>query len=236
MRAVVYHDPDAVTEPAGLIGRYLTADGWDLTPVVRTPDLAVPMLDGAGGVDLSIHMGSDPMPSDPEAASLVDPERAAMRAALEAGVPVLGICFGAQLLAEVLGGTTGPAPVSEYGLYQVRPATEGEAGELARTLCPPGPWVQAHQHTFTVPDGALELGRSDAGPQGLVTTHGTRALGWQFHPEVLPATVRRWRGRSEEWAKRADVVLEAFMDEKRGLAEQSAALITAGITWLLGPR
>lgn len=233
MRAVVYHDADAVEEPGGLIGRYLRATGWDVVPVVRAAELPEQVLRGRGlrsdgsesPIELSVHMGSDALPSDPACAELVDPERRAMRAALDAGVPVLGVCFGAQLLAEVLGGETGEAPVAEYGLH-----THVSADDL----CPPGPWVQSHRHTFTVPAGARELGHSAAGPQGLAWEGTTRALGWQFHPEVLPETIRRWGREGEQWRSHADDVVAALLDEKAGLAERSGRLIADAVTWLTG--
>ncbi len=227
MRAVVYHDADAIEEPGGLIGRYLRATGWDVVPVVRAPELPEQVLPRClvpeAPIELSVHMGSDALPSDPRDAELVDPERDVMRAALDAGVPVLGVCFGAQLLADVLGGDTGEAPIPEYGLH---------SHASAHDLCPPGPWVQSHRHTFTVPVDAFELGRSASGPQGFLWDGTARALGWQFHPEVLPETIRRWGAAGGAWATRADDVIAALLDEKAGLAERSGKLIADAIAWL----
>lgn len=221
MRVALYLDEDALEEPGDLAGRLLRSQGHDVIPVVRTPDLRAPE-----DVGLSVHMGSPSLPSDPAAAAMVDPERQIMKDAVATGVPVLGICFGAQLLAEALGGTTGPAAHPENGLMEVQSSHE---------LCPPGPWAQHHQHAFTVPEGAVELGRSSAGPQGVLwdPPTGARALGWQFHPEVTPAVIRRWGRNSATWADLVDPVLEVLLDEKSGAAERSGRLMADGIAWLL---
>lgn len=214
----MFHDADARPEPGGLIERYLRATGWEVELVERASDMQW------GAADLMVHLGSDPNPADPDAADIVDPERRALRDALDAGVPVLGVCFGAQLLADVLGGDVHEAPVAEFGMHTV---------ESVHPLCPEGPWAQSHRHAFTVPAGATELGRSAAGPQGLLVDAPTRALGWQFHPEVTPVTARRWAETSPSWAPHADAVIAHLLDENTGHAERAGRLIATAISWLM---
>jgi len=111
----------------------------------------------------------------------IEKERRLLAQAADADVPVLGICFGAQLLARVLGGQAYRGQLAEIGWLPVR--------SRARELISEGPWFQWHFDTFTLPPGARLLADSDAGPQAF--TIG-RSLGVQFHPEVTPQIMEDW--------------------------------------------
>ena len=108
-------------------------------------------------------------------------EKRLLERAAAADVPVLGICFGGQLLARVLGGTCFRAEGSEIGWLPVRTRDP--------ELVPEGPWFQWHFDTFTAPEGATVLAETDLGPQAFVIG---RSLGVQFHPEVTPAIMEDW--------------------------------------------
>jgi GMP synthase-like glutamine amidotransferase len=96
-------------------------------------------------------------------------------------VPVLGICFGGQLLARALGGECYRSEESEIGWLPVN-SSEPE-------LVPEGPWFQWHFDTFTPPPGSSLIADSRVGPQAY--TIG-RSLGVQFHPEVTPEIMDDW--------------------------------------------
>lgn len=108
---------------------------------------------------------------------------------IAAGLPLLGICQGAQMIAQHLGGTVGPKadPEYEFGYYRIDPTPE--AGAFL-----PGPlWVvQAHFHTWTLPPGAIRLAGSAAYPEQAFRW-GDRVYGLQFHAEVTPAGFARWQ-------------------------------------------
>lgn len=108
-------------------------------------------------------------------------EKRLLRDAVDADVPVLGICFGGQLLARVLGGRSFRGKLSEIGWLPVRSQDD--------RLVPVGPWFQWHFDTFTAPPGARLIADSPVGPQAY--TIG-RSLGLQFHPEVTPEIMDRW--------------------------------------------
>ncbi len=101
--------------------------------------------------------------------------------AVEGDVPVLGICFGGQLLARVMGGRSFRSEIAEIGWLPVRSSEPAMVGE--------GPWFQWHFDTFTLPPGAELIADSSAGPQAY--TIG-RSLGVQFHPEVTPEIMDAW--------------------------------------------
>ena len=106
------------------------------------------------------------------------------REAIERDVPVLGLCFGGQILAAVLGGEVGPTPKPELGWIEV---DTDEPDVVAA-----GPWLAWHRHRFTVPPGATEIARNESGPQAF--RHG-RHLGTQFHPESTIEIVSGWGQR-----------------------------------------
>jgi GMP synthase-like glutamine amidotransferase len=100
---------------------------------------------------------------------------------VDADVPVLGLCYGGQMLARVLGGTVYRSDVAEIGWLPLR-TTDPE-------LVPQGPWFQWHFDAFTLPPGARLVADTDVGPQAFVAG---RSLGLQFHPEVTPEIMDDW--------------------------------------------
>jgi GMP synthase-like glutamine amidotransferase len=171
---VVEQQPDA---PAGLAGAWAVRRGHELE-VLRAPQVgawpdprsfaAVVAL----GSDRSVHASPDPW---------IAGEVAFLRRAHDAGVPVLGLCFGAQALAAALGATVSRSPFPEIGWIEV---DVPPGGPVAR-----GPWFSWHEDGFALPPGATELARSRAGVQAFRTG---RSVGLQFHPEVDPAIVGSW--------------------------------------------
>ena len=108
-------------------------------------------------------------------------EKELLLEAAEADVPVLGICFGGQLLARVLGGRSYRSEIAEIGWLPVRSRDQ--------SLISNGPWFQWHFDTFTLPPGAQLIADSVGGPQAY-TIGGS--LGVQFHPEVTPEIMDAW--------------------------------------------
>jgi GMP synthase (glutamine-hydrolysing) len=112
-------------------------------------------------------------------------ELAFVGSAVQRGLPVLGICFGGQLLARHLGGS-------------VRSAVRGERGFIAvdsddPELVPCGPWMQFHSDSF-IPPAGTEIARNAAGSQAFVSG---KVLGLQFHPEATVDSLGSW---FERWS------------------------------------
>jgi GMP synthase-like glutamine amidotransferase len=109
-------------------------------------------------------------------------EKAWLAGLLEREVPVLGVCLGAQLIADVAGSEVLALPRAEVGWHEV----EG-SGDLLPTTFTAFEW---HRYGFEKPPpGATELARNDAGCQAFALGN---ALGIQFHAEVDEATVDGW--------------------------------------------
>lgn len=181
----VHHDPNS---RPGLVGAAFAARGWGVVEhqVGRVPGSPEgdPVFPDPTAVDAVVVLGSRWSVYDPDCAHWVGPEQEMLRAADAAGVPVLGCCFGGQVLAAALGGTVAPTDHPEIGWFEVEPIGAGATGLVER-----GPWLQWHGDAFTVPDGAVELARSVAGPQAFLLR---RNLGLQFHPEADRAVLEEW--------------------------------------------
>jgi GMP synthase (glutamine-hydrolysing) len=137
-----------------------------------------PSLDG---LDSVIIFGSFTHAYAEDTRDWVEIEMDFIREIRERGIPYLGICFGAQLLAEVLGGRTIKADRMEAGLITI----DTTAG------CPtaPGPWFSWHNDKVELPDDVEILAQTDIAPQ--VFKSGN-SLGVQFHPEVTKELMEEW--------------------------------------------
>jgi GMP synthase-like glutamine amidotransferase len=145
----------------------------------------LPTYDPLDAPDVILLLGSDKAAHEAKWADTVKAESAYVRAALATGTPVMGICYGAQLMARALGGTSWRADVAEVGWQRV--------DTVDPVLCPEGPWGQLHNDVFAPPPSSRVLGTSWRGPQCFIDdAHGARAIAWQFHPEVTPQTFERW--------------------------------------------
>jgi GMP synthase (glutamine-hydrolysing) len=109
-------------------------------------------------------------------APLLDPR------VLELGVPVLGICYGIQLLSHLLGGKVIPAVSREYGRKSF---TIHQFDDLFHGLAPlETVWMSHGDQVEVLPPGFEVIGGSDACPVGAIRHAGRHLFGVQFHPEV----------------------------------------------------
>jgi len=163
--------------PPGHVTEWLEGHGAE-TDVFRI-DLDEPKADPED-YDLIVSLGSEFAAYD-DSHRFVTTEAELMRRAVDANVPILGLCFGGQMLARVLGGEVYRGSESEIGWLPVR-TREPE-------LVPTGPWFQWHFDVITAPPDATVLAETDLGTQAFVAG---RSLGLQFHPEVTPEIMDEW--------------------------------------------
>jgi GMP synthase (glutamine-hydrolysing) len=102
---------------------------------------------------------------------------------LELGIPVLGICYGMQLIALALGGRVQGAEVGEFGRSQLTVAEPGRL--LANTPAEQTCWMSHRDTVFTAPPGFDALASSTASPVAAFESLERGVYGIQFHPEVV---------------------------------------------------
>ena len=115
-------------------------------------------------------------------------EKVLIRHAIEAGKTVVGVCLGAQLIAEVLGARVYRNPEPEIGWLSVELTADGQASAVFGFLPSLLPVFQWHGDTFDLPADALHLARSAACEHQAFLYDG-RVLGLQFHLESTPESV-----------------------------------------------
>ncbi len=131
-------------------------------------------------------------------------EKVFIRAVIDSGVPVLGVCLGGQLISSALGGNVTRADIPEFGWHTVRhvPINDElllqEVNVSGQPVFPDEITVfQWHYDTFSIPPGAVHLYSSDA-CKNQAYIYNSRVIGLQFHPEMDITTIREFMSLSKE--------------------------------------
>jgi GMP synthase (glutamine-hydrolysing) len=173
-------------EGPGIVGAALEARGVVLRPVrldLGQPAPTVAQLAGVSGV---LAMGGPMNALDDTGFPHLAGERAFLAAAARAGLPVLAICLGAQLLAAGLGAAVTQLPAPEVGVGEVTLTAAGRSDPGFAGADTTLPVVHWHADTFALPTGAVLLAGSDRCAHQAFRW-GDRAYGLQFHPELTAA-------------------------------------------------
>jgi GMP synthase-like glutamine amidotransferase len=172
----------------GLLGEAFTECGYDVETFEVVP--AERVHEPAGEVtfpeptryDVIVPLGARwPVYDEELRRTWVGAEMQMLRDSAAADVPMLGVCFGGQLLAQTFGGTVARSTQPEIGWYDVASDDPG--------LVPGGPWFQWHFDAWTLPPGATEVARTAGASQAFVLG---RALALQFHPELDRDLLEGW--------------------------------------------
>src|ERR1700694_1086159 len=158
-------------------------------------------------------------------------QRELVRRAVDAGLPVLGICLGAQMLARAFDAPVYRAPVRELGFKPGRVTDLGQRDALLGA-CRTGDRVfQWHEDTFDLPAGADLLVAGDDVPIQAFGL-GRNARGVQFHFEVDAEGVEAWLRVAEPtlsrvWKRTAEEVREELRTHLDGQQRRSRVLLAA---------
>lgn len=214
--------------PAGPIAerfesRGFTAEYLQVVPEESFTSPNVPIdLPPLGEYDVVVPMGSPwGVWEEERIGKWLLPELDWLKSTHELGTPILGICFGGQLMARVLGGSVAPAPSGEIGWTHILSDDE--------SLIPAGPWFQWHFDRWTLPPKAREIARSPKASQVFVQG---RTLALQFHPELVDGALRSWLldgGEEQVIADGQDpeILIAMTVSESAAAAVRAHALVDA---------
>ncbi len=167
-------------EGLGIIEEWAKANQVDISCTRLFADEKLPAI---GRFDWLVVMGGPMGIYDHAEHPWLVPEKEFIKQVIDANKTVLGICLGAQLMADVLGAKVAPGPQKEIGWFPIR--RSDDAPKLIPEELTVFHW---HGDTFECPPGAIRLATSAAcSNQGFV--YNNRAVGLQFHMETTPQSM-----------------------------------------------
>ena len=204
-RALVVQNSAA--EGPGRLASLLEADGYAVDAVRAwesggRPSELAGAEGGLGRGDALVVLGAPDSANDPLPHLRAEEEM--IRGCVRAGIPVLGVCLGAQLIARAFGGAVRRGRAREAGYYgDLRPVGP-EGRRMFAGMGDPFRALHLHGETFDLPAGAVRLARSESYENQALRVGS--AVGIQFHLEADGGTARRWLA-AEGGAGRAGAAL-----------------------------
>jgi len=182
---VIEHDAQ---DTADVLGRVLTRHGLRQRTIrLHAGEQLPPDLDDVDGI---VSLGG-PQSATDDALPWLAGEFRLIQEASVSGIPVLGICLGAQIVARALGGTVSRMPAPAAGLGRVDLTPAGRDDPMFRGLAWYGAWPGSHQDQIEqLPPDARLLARSESCPVEAFAC-GIFCYGVQFHPEWSAASFRK---------------------------------------------
>lgn len=189
-----------------------------LEPMLRAHGYAVQSVSGTQldavdieEPDLVIALGASAGVYETVRHPFITPEIALLQDRLHHGLPTIGICFGAQLIAAALGESVYPGPSREVGFRDVQLTEAGRDSALRHIEA--APMMQWHGDTFDLPSGATLLASS---PEYEVEAYaiGDWLLGVQFHPELTAEMAADWLEGDGEYAAEAGYTQATLAEDR----------------------
>lgn len=201
----------------GLVGEALEARGFELNVILMNEQTLAPSVEG---YDILVVLGSKNSVYDTDVETAwFNRELEVIEEAEDRGVPILGICFGAQALCRYHGGVVEPSLNPEIGWYEVE--AHNNSGIAA------GPWFEYHFDHCSLPPEAELLATSPLAVQAFAVG---KNLGVQFHPEVDDKQLIDWFSTGLDEVTRdfgvdPDELIEQTSRETPSARKRTAALV-----------
>jgi len=157
-------------------------------PVTTTQFYRSTLLPDPASVDFLVIMGGPMSVHDTDECSWLETEKRYVRDMIRRGKIILGICLGAQIVAEALGGRIYPNDVREIGWFPVERTGEASTSPLGQAFPERFEAFHWHGETFEIPDGCVHLAKSEA-CENQAFSLGDNILGMQFHLDTIPESV-----------------------------------------------
>lgn len=217
-------------EDLGILAPLLTERGIAIGHVDAPRD-TLPEID-ATSPDLLIVLGGPIGVYEADIYPFLSHEIAMVGERLARGLPTLGICLGAQLMAAALGARVYPSGIKEIGWKPVALSDAGRESCLAPLAEDDLPVLHWHGDTFDLPDGAVHLASSDL-CENQAFLFGASALGLQFHLEISAQALESWFVGHAVEIGGAGLSLAQLRNDSRRLADACNAAGRACFTaWL----
>lgn len=180
LRHVAFEDLDGFAGVFSALGHEIRY--WDAWYDGELPDVTSP--------EIMVVLGSPTGVYEARDYDFITAEIDAIKRRVDAGRPVLGLCFGAQLLAAALGARVYKGEHYEFGWSPISLSPAGEASAIRHYASPGRAVFHCHGDTFDLPDGATHLASTSL-YENQSFSYGPH-LGLQFHGEVTERGLKRW--------------------------------------------
>jgi len=192
---LIEHDPQDFSRTN--ISLWAADKGYRINQIYVCKNEDLPPIDS---FDWLMVMGGSPHAWDAAGNAWLQKEKEFVSKSLSAGKLILGICFGAQLLAEALGGKLFPNPQREIGWHEVALNRQGQESFLFQDIPPSFVTFHWHSDHFSLPQSCTRLAGSQATENQAFVDKERPLVGLQFHPEYTRRMVTLYaREHSQDW-------------------------------------
>ncbi len=157
-----------------------------------------------GAFSAIITLGGTMGVSDEKRYPFLEWEDSFLKRAMQEGIPLLGVCLGAQMLSHCSGGKVTKETVGEIGWYKVWLTADGRTDPLFEGLPEKFIVFLCHNDRFSIPPGGERLAESSDDPNQVFRL-GRITYGLQFHPEVTAQIINDWLNSYKESLDAADI-------------------------------